>query len=267
MLMRRKKSRRHHRGVISERLRSNWRAIGLYGVTGVIMIGAVAFAWQAAGEDLGPDGCRATAATQPHIAVLLDGTDRLKPFAVNAVKLKMHQIKNALPTHSRLSVFGLVPAEQGIVTQAFSQCTPKPAAQVNVFIEQEANLIKQNDSFDAGYQAAVQRVLDQASQPESHIIAALYAVTAHDITTLVVMSDMLQHTSESSMLRGDFRGADNSLYVVEITHRLQGMKILIIQLGTRRWAAHQKAARAYWEKLFTKAGAKVMWVDLPNALQ
>ena len=186
--------------------------------------------WEQHQEKIGLDGCHTSRTTQPHLGVLLDATDRLKPVAAKVVETKITQMRNALPTHSRLSVFGLVPAEQGIVAQAFSQCTPKPTAQVNVFIENEANLKKQNDSFDAGYQAAVERMLDQPSQPESDIIAALYAVTALNITSLVLISDMLQHMPTGSMLRGDFRGADNSLYVVGITHRLQGMKILIVQL-------------------------------------
>ena len=247
-------------------LKDQWKTVGLFSSCFVIIAGAMV--WEQHQEKIGLDGCHTSRTTQPHLGVLLDATDRLKPVAAKVVETKITQMRNALPTYSRLSVFGLVPAEQGIVVKEFSQCTPKPAAQANVFIENQPLLQKQNDSFDAGYQAAVQRVLDQPNQPESDIIAALYAVTAYGITDLIIIaSDMLQHTSEDSMLRGDFTIADNSLYVVELTRRLQGAKILVIQLQTRRWAAHQKGARAFWEKLFTKAGAKVMWVDLPNAFQ
>ena len=264
--MRRKKSRQQHRGVISERLRSNWQAIGLYTVTGVIMIGAVAFAWQAAGENVGPDGCPVTGTPQQHIAVLHDGTTRLKPFAVQTVALQAVHIQEALPAESRLSLFVLTHPEHGMIAHQFTRCKPKAAAEAHWLYESEAVLEKQNEKFDSAYQAAVHRVLGQESGEESHIMAAIFAVSAHKITHLVLVSDMLENSPACSMLRRNFTCYDNSLYVAGITQRLKGVKILIIQLRTRRFAEHQKLARAFWDKLFQKAGAEVGWVDLPDAL-
>ncbi len=122
--MHRKQTKRHHlRAVISEWLRTNWQAVGLLTVTGMFMIGAVAFAWQAAGEEVGTDGCPNR--TPRHVVGLYDGTSTLSPLAVSAVQLRLSALSKNLRAQVRLSLYGFVSPTQGLVANEFSGCIRK----------------------------------------------------------------------------------------------------------------------------------------------
>jgi hypothetical protein len=191
-------------------------------------------------------------------AVLLDVTDPLTPIQAAAVSSALTAIRDAIPKYGRLEIYPLQPVRQSVIAPIFSGCSPGKSADMTKVVTDKPNNITENpDLADRNWKrlfgdkidAAIHNTSTLSPANESPLLEGIQsvAVTAFSSSlaqqattekTLIIVSDMIHHTTDLSMYGGapQFQTFAKTPYWARVRSSLGDVhvKVLLLVRDTRR---------------------------------
>ena len=207
-----------------------------------------------------------------HYVLLVDKTDPLTFTQKEAFQVRLRElVQHRTPKGYLLSVFVLGESFRDNARPLVELCNPGDGSDRSALT---ANLARLKHRFDDGFIAPLMAEADalQAATPsktspifEMLQLVGINAFQSHGVKgerRLVVMSDMLQNTTQFSMYRGavDFQAFARSDYGRKVQAQLPGVEVeLDVLMNTPQLQTRRQLK--FWEDYFDKAGARIVLVD------
>lgn len=202
----------------------------------------------------------------PHVVVLIDPTDPLTPDEVYTVWRELQRRVEALKPGERFSLLAIQPQAQGLVTETlFSRCRPRDGTDANPLTENQAQLQKRyREAFEEPLALALKRLEELPRANTSPIMESLYEIaTMREFAfargarrTLLLVSDLLQHTSKYSQ----YHQAASTVALppsalADVQGVLAGVDVLVFLRTSTAMCPWQTPAHArVWETYMQQAG-------------
>ncbi|MCB1883087.1 MAG: hypothetical protein KDG89_03670 [Geminicoccaceae bacterium] len=228
-------------------------------------LGLLGYAWATAPDLDTATGCPRSGPSSV-TAVLVDATDGMSPVQALAVRKRLRELRDAVPTGGAFEVYRVGPAALEPLAAA---CNPGRAAEGSVWTQNRRLL---GERFEAAFEAPIEAALagleGGAPADSSPILESLksVAVSAFEGTgrsdrphRLVVVSDMLQHTSGWSNYREPLDAARllKSDDYRRTAPDLRGAEVEILYLARRTAKPIQGRAHvAFWRDVLVAAGVQ-----------
>ena len=182
--------------------------------------------------------------------VLIDLTDPINPIQAAALRNTLLQIRNEVPKFGRLEIYPLAPTTTSTIEPLFRGCSPGSGRDEDSYFYGNQDLADRlwrkqfADKVDAVV-VEIQKIPPQDNSPLLEGIQSV-AVTAFGSPfgghapnkRLVIISDMIHHTTELSMYQGasTFDDFKNTQYYPRVKPSLRGAKVdvFLIVRDTRR---------------------------------
>jgi hypothetical protein len=172
-------------------------------------------------------------------AVLVDLTDPVSPTQAAAIKNTLLKIRNDVPKYGRLEIYPLESTAKGVIQPLFAGCSPGSGRDVDSRIYGNPELADRlwRKQFADKVDGVLSSLLNMPEAETSPIFEAIQsvAVTAFGTPiaesarekTLVVVSDMIQHTAELSLYRGapPFERFKTTQYYLRVKPFLKGANV------------------------------------------
>lgn len=200
-----------------------------------------------------------------YIAVVFDKTDAYNPVQQRFLKRYFSGFKAKLTPGTRIGLYVIDDRNREILAPDFEVCAPRTGDDANALYE-NPKLIKQRwlERFEKPLDQAIEGFMKAGSADYSPIMEILQVVSLSAFPLeangaakkIIIVSDMLQHTSEWSHYRGqmDFAALEQTPYFQRIRTNLEGAEVQILYVR-----------RDGMEKLQTKRHA-LFWADLIDAI-
>lgn len=172
-------------------------------------------------------------------AVLVDLTDPINPTQAAALKNALLKIRNDVPKYGRLEIYPLESTTKSVIAPLFAGCSPGSGRDVDSRLYGNPELADRlwQKQFASKVDGVLSNLLDMPESQNSPIFEAVQsvAVTAFGSPiaesarqrTLVVISDMIQHTSGFSMYQGapPFERFKANQYYLRVKPFLKGANV------------------------------------------
>jgi hypothetical protein len=147
-------------------------------------------------------------------AVLVDLTDPVTPTQAEALKNELTKVRNGIPKYGRLDIYPLESTAKSVIRPLFAGCSPGSGRDVDNGLYGNRELADRlwQKEFASKVDGVLGRLLDMPEAENSPIFEAIQSVAVTSFgtpiaenareKTLVVISDMIQHTPELSMYQG-----------------------------------------------------------------
>lgn len=200
------------------------------------------------------------------IVVLVDNTDALSTAQREDLRNKLRELKTQVPKGHELSIFTVGEIREQLLNPQVQRCNPGMGEDVGSFSgNPELAKRRWEKDFSRPFDEAIDRVTTaEAGAPRSPIMESIQsvAITAfgrgqNDVPRrLVIVSDMLQNTSEFSHYRKfpafeQFRGTE---YYKKVKADLRGVTVTVILLRRERVLADRTLIE-FWQGYVADAGA------------
>ena len=200
-----------------------------------------------------------------YIAVVFDKTDAYNSVQQRFLKRYFSDFKMKLQPGTRIALYVIDDRRRDIITPDFEVCAPRTGNDANALYE-NPKLIKQRwlARFEKPLDQAIEGYMQPGTADISPILEILQVVSLSafpiestgTVKKIILVSDMLQHTSEWSHYRNqmDFTALEQTAYFQRIRTDLQGAEVQILYVR-----------RDGMEKLQTKRHA-FFWADYIEAI-
>lgn len=235
----------------------------------LILGGAAAGAWALRGVLAGRGEADAATLCPPGdppalLAVLLDLTDPLSPAQESRLRAILAGEVERAPEGAMVSL-GVVSEDPDAWGAAFARCKPPSGEGSSGLTENPALLAERfAEGFEAPLDAALAQAMAGGAQDSSPIIEALQALLAatpgaeghSDRLTLVIVSDLLQHSDTLSLYRGEeWEAFETSGAAQRLARNLDGTEVHLIRLPRPEAGAALALADPFWARYLDRQGA------------
>ena len=255
----------------AERARRQVLLGGLAFAVAIAIAAGAAWAWYERPAGLDASLCPADG-PKGHYVLLVDKTDPLTFTQKQAFQVRLRDlVEKRTPRGYLLSVFVLGESFRDNAKPLVELCNPGDGTGRSALTANLAHLKRQYDErFIAPLMAeadALQATTPAKTSPifEMLQLVGINAFQSHDVKgerRLIVMSDMLQNTTQFSMYHGaaDFQAFARSDYGRKAQAQLQGVEVeLDVLVNTP--ALQTRRNLEFWEDYFDQAGARIVRVD------
>ena len=202
-------------------------------------------------------------------AVLVDLTDPINPIQAAALRNALLKVRSDVPRFGRFEIYPLGPTTTRTIEPLFFGCNPGSGRDVDSRISGNPELADRvwkkhfADKVDSVV-TELQNILPQESSPilegiQSVAVTALGSELgdASPEKRIVLLSDMIHHTSDLSMYQGapNFNNFKNTQYYLRIKPLLRGAKVdvFLIVRDTRR-NVQQPPLYKFWLEFMAASG-------------
>lgn len=182
----------------------------LSGVVGLLVIvgfGSM-FAFNQPVELVSKTLCRTDEEPSSSVAILIDNTDRISERSAMQARVYIKKIIDVLPNNALVSVFVMSEDSSTHITPLISRCRPADGLNANQLVANPVLMKKRfEDEFYTPLFSAIDNLFEKDTAKFSPILESLYSISIEAFTpysdsvkkSLVVVSDMLQHSEQYSM--------------------------------------------------------------------
>lgn len=202
--------------------------------------------------------------------VLLDVTDPLNTAQQQALRNEFIALRDRLPVHARLELYAVGAPNRALLTPLAAQCNPGRGAQVDPLLGNPARVERRwQESFEQPVGKALSEALSAPIAKTSPILESIQSVTLTSFLVprhrekprlLVVVSDLLQHTSDLSFYTA-LPTAERLSKLPAFGRVKADLREVEVELWlVRRDAEASRQGRALielWQGIFAAQGAKV----------
>ncbi len=201
--------------------------------------------------------------------VLVDLTDPISPIQAAAFRNALLKIRNDVPKFGRLEIYPLAPTTTSTIEPLFFGCSPGSGKDVDSRLYGNPELADRlwKKQFADKIDSVVGELQNILPQDNSPILEGIQSVTvtafgsplgeAAPEKRIVLLSDMIHHTSDLSMYQGApaFDNFKNTQYYLRIKPFLRGAKVdvFLIVRDTRR-NVQQPPLYKFWLEFTTASG-------------
>ena len=259
--------------------RKSWLAGGIAALTVLLAAGIGAAWWIAEGRRVAVDAntfCPTDRPPPTVVAVLIDGSDPLTPVQTRLLRQEITDLRARIPRYGALEIYRVGTTDTGVREPMFRACNPGRPNEIEAWRESP---LQARQRWQQGFVGPLERVLQEVvpdgSARRSPIIESLQsvAVTAFGSAqldgaekTLLIASDMLQHTDRLSHYR-DVRTFDQLRAAPDyanLTADLTGVDVEILYIQRADAKQQGRSHTMFWQSYFADQGAVVARV-LPLA--
>ena len=203
-----------------------------------------------------------------HTIILIDKTDAINTSQQHFILDYINREKNKLKDHQKLSLFTLTKDAQMSTVPIFSKCNPGTGEDANELYQNPKMIrLKFDKLFSEPLLAVLGDVFSDNTDTQSPIFETIREFSYRDDfssdvpqRTLIIISDMMQHTANYSHYRGriNYNDFSKTAYADEVTANLDSMNIKIVYL-LRDHLNNIQGSRhlLFWDKYFQAMGADV----------
>ncbi|HYC02403.1 MAG TPA: hypothetical protein VED40_03875 [Azospirillaceae bacterium] len=252
----------------------NVKGAVLLSLAAIFAVGVGYFSWKANSEavELDKTTLCPTAGPTSVTAVVVDRTDTVTPVQRQLLVDKFNEIRGAVPKYGLLEIYTVNPVQASVLKPEFSLCNPGDGSDLSHWT---SNPRMANRTWGTVFNAPLAAVLDgmlEASEArQSPILETIQSVAAtafapHDAVprTLVVVSDLLQHSDNLSQYQGvrDFEELRKTPALTRVKADLREVDVRVLYIRRDTAKGVQGAAHIrFWQAYFADQGA-----TLSNAL-
>jgi hypothetical protein len=219
--------------------------------------------------ELDPETFCPKAGPQTLTVLVVDTTDPLNLVQRTHVLNRIEMLVSEIPRYGALEIYTVGPVENEPPQPIFHRCNPGRAAEISSFTE-NPNIVERSwrEGFREPLESTLDRMLTPASASSSPILESIQWVTINALTapdrsklprTLVIVSDLLQHSSGLSLYRSaiDFKGFSRTSFYQRIRAPLIGVVVhLFIVRRDTKAAINNSALREFWRSYFDAQGVE-----------
>ncbi|WP_298566795.1 hypothetical protein [uncultured Aliiroseovarius sp.] len=206
-----------------------------------------------------------------HLALLVDRTDPLSPGQTEVVTREIRKIARNMPVHGRFTVYLMTDDLSEAANPVLDLCNPGDESTVDpMFANPRRAQTRFEEQFSGPVEQLAKSLLVGATAPQSPIIETIAMVansfaSTTNSRTIVVASDLLQHTAELSHYRGAIlvQAAKSSAAAGELSDgRLNDILVELVPLESRT-SSHRQGDQLleFWNLLLVSAGAHLRYVS------
>lgn len=240
-------------------------------VVAAIVIAIIAYNMYQAGESGRYDDrmCRTDRPLAGMTAILIDKSDPISDAEVAALQKRIRQISDKLQRNELLTFYVLNGDNANNLAEGFCLCNPGQGASANALTQNPAFIQQKYDSSFGAPLAKALSVLKSGQGTEtSPLIEAVRALSeieefqkAPKHRSIVLISDMLQHTREYSQYSNGITYADfsKSEYGQKMLPDLKGVAVAIEYISQKKYKKSQTPEhQQFWKEYFKAAGASTV---------
>lgn len=253
----------------ARRQRLNIAGYALWALVAAVTIGGGWFYWWVTANrvQLDPDTLCPVSGPVAVTALLIDRSDPLTPIQELAIRQEFDAIKHAVPRYGALEIYAVNPTEAAPLEVIIRRCNPGDGSDTNPFTGNSTLQQKRwRDGFVQPIDELLQRMLLPGRSDTSPILESIQSVAltafpkllpATAPRRLVIVSDMLQHTSGLSHYKAevDFEHLQQTPYWRKVRADLRGVEVSILYL--RRETGQQVQNRShivFWQESIAAMG-------------
>ncbi len=252
--------------------------IGIFNLLIIVgVLGAISYAALVLQPDeYDPETLCLTGEPSPHLAVVIDKTDRYSPPEAERIRGLILDARDQLAVGERLSLYELDENGRLSDAQRFSMCNPGRGDQINPLYRNPARVeTRYQDYFEGPLAQRLADLVEPKDAPRSPILESLARLSTQDAFApglprreVVLVSDMLQNSDlftvygaarwDLSRLPDPDRVAEELAY--EYGDALAGVRLTVYLIPRPGWEQAQRTALPeYWNAVFAQLGVRVRW--------
>ncbi len=222
-------------------------------------------------KQTGKDFCRK--GFVPEITVILiDHTDHFTPVQKTALKTHLTDIAMSIKKNGMLQIYSVDSTKSAVLQPELSLCNPGDSEDLENKLARRAGTVRKNyeDTFVKGIEAELSKTMTANSASQSPIMESIQSVLVTAFTgqnkegakkNLIVVSDLLEHTSDLSFFNGipDFSDYKKTLHWQNTRSDMEEIDVHIFLL--RRNKGQSIGLIPFWEQFFESQGATVQATD------
>lgn len=205
--------------------------------------------------------------------IIFDKSDSYSEVQKLFLKRYFDTFKNSLDVGEKVSIFFLDDDRQLNMDPLLVLCNPDDGTNANPIYENPKKLKKQwTEKFSERLDFVLDKGLTQSTLDSSPILKLIQGVSINGFPTndakpskkrLIIVSDMLEHTSEYSHYKQkvDFSKFRNSSYFNQLTSYLDGVEVYILYLP-RKGAEHIQTMQhaQFWDEYISSMGGVIIMI-------
>jgi hypothetical protein len=203
-----------------------------------------------------------------HSIVVLDKTDSLSSSQQKFVRDYINNEKAGLGTFEKFSIFAFTEDTYANPDPVFSKCNPGTGKDANQLYQNPRKIqMRFDDLFSKPIEENMSSILSDNTGSKSPIFEMIRELplrddfgTAVNQRTLIIISDMMHHTSEYSHYKNtiDYKYFSEKPYAYEVSASLNSVNVRIVYLLRDNLGNIQgKRHLSFWEEYFEEMGAEV----------
>jgi len=236
--------RKARRGRQSQGITKNmWGILIIIAVfTATIGIGWTYFSVNSNKVTLDSDSLCPSVGVDNKTVILVDRTDPLNDMQQQELKIYLRDIKNSIPVHSSISIYGMDQAEPKMLQPKISICNPGDGENISRWLANPA-LIKKvwQEKFSDKLDSIIAQLMVPLEVQNSPIMETIKAVSIAEFIgdkntniqkRLIIVSDMMQHTMSYTQYTNsvDFKDYKKSAAYQHHLANLNGVTVEIIYI-------------------------------------
>lgn len=205
--------------------------------------------------------------------VLLDVTDPLNAAQRQGLQNEFIALRDRLPPHARLEVYTVGDTDGTLLTPVAALCNPGRGSDIDWLRGNPGRVEKRwREAFEVPLNAALEAALQAPTAQRSPILESIQSVSLTSLLlpahrdrprSLIVVSDLLQHTDGLTFYRG-LPTADRLISLPAFARLRADLRNVKVELWlVRREAEASRQGRALielWQGIFAAQGAEVIRV-------
>jgi len=203
-----------------------------------------------------------------HTIVVLDKTDSLSSSQQKFVRDYINNEKAGLGTFEKFSIFAFTEDTYANPDPVFSKCNPGTGKDANQLYQNPRKIqMRFDEFFSRPLEENMSSILSDNTGSKSPIFEMIRELSfrndfGDDVLqrTLIIISDMMHHTSEYSHYKNtiDYKYFSEKPYAYEVSASLNSVNIRIVYLLRDNLGNIQgKRHLSFWEEYFEEMGAEV----------
>ncbi len=205
--------------------------------------------------------------------VLIDQTDPFTTVQRESLRQHLKDITQEIPRHGLLELYTIAPIREDLLKPKFRMCNPGRGSEINPIIGNPALVERRwREDFFVHLEKSLEDIWRPDQATNSPIMESIQSVAVSAFKDpsvsqipkrLIIISDMIQHTSELSQYGGliDFDTFRSSAYYIRVRPSLNDVKVEIYYLRrtTRRQIQGRKHIE-FWQSFIADAGGTLIRV-------
>lgn len=197
------------------------------------------------------------------LAILIDKTDPVTIRQLSFAQAKIEDLVEAAPAGTRISLGVISPDETVLQQEYLSICKPPSLAEANGLIQNIAAVdVAYRERFKAPLDMMLKSLMVVSEAPSSPIMENLQTFLSRipdtarvgEIKTLVIFSNLAQHSSELSFYKGGNWTSFNSAGGEQrLARSLSGFEVRLMQIPILE--GFQQELEDFWARYFDAQGA------------
>lgn len=200
-------------------------------------------------------------------ALLIDATDSLSIQQKQAFLTTFQNLRDSIPLYGRLDLYFIHNTQASLLKPTVSLCNPGHGDEINPLYGNPRHVEKTwQEGFSQPLEREISQLLEASPEKESPILESVQSVVLTSLSEpsfrdkpkkLILVSDLMQHTSSFSLYRGS-PAIDDLLQnksFAQMKSDLQDIDMSVWML-TRENALSRSKLVELWQRIFAEQGAQ-----------